>query len=75
MFLEYILWCGRLNSFFGGSNLWAGFLLANLLVRMIDSVYKVGLNVVLFFFTTENNVSSSALEWGSTKINFVMDDK
>ena len=53
MFLEYILWCGKLNSFFGGGlNLWAGFLLANLLVRMIESVYKVGLNVVLFFFTT-----------------------
>ena len=58
-----------------GSNLCAGLLLASLIVSRLDSVplgSKFGINAVLFFQTKENSLSSSALEWGITRINLAI---
>ena len=83
MFLECILLYSDVAdlAFFNNSFWWLKLmsrpLPANLMVRMLESVpfgSKVGLNAVLFFLTIENNLSSSALECESTKINFDMDD-
>ena len=51
----------------GGSILWQGSGLANLIVRILESVpsiFKLGRNLVLFFVTMLNTRSSAAFEYG-----------